>query len=157
MPSTRFIAPCAGDGRLIGYLQEHGHVCEAAMDIHPLDPCIAQMDALEWQSPYRYADFYVIENPPWTRELLHQLIIHCSDQHPTWFLFDLNWLGQLHEKDPLNGRCHLRCRKVVVVGQVKWFEGTNQRSFDHAAWYLFTRDEEYGEPRVYRRRPHRAK
>jgi hypothetical protein len=27
-PGTRFLEPCAGDGRLIGYLQEHGHICE---------------------------------------------------------------------------------------------------------------------------------
>ena len=90
-PRTRFVEPCAGDGRLIGYLQEHGHVCESASDIEPGDPCIKRQDALQWLPSAGYEDQTIITNPPWDRKLLHPLIRRFSGYHPTWLLFDLPW------------------------------------------------------------------
>lgn len=136
-PRTRFLEPCAGDGRMIGYLQEHGHICEGAWDIEPQDGCIRQLDAnyLKTGLPYRSVVF--ITNPPWTRELLHPLIRHFSEQHPTWLLFDADWV---HTKQamPLLPRCQM----IVSAGRIKWLEGDprdkGQSPKDNCAWHLFT-------------------
>jgi hypothetical protein len=137
-PGTRFFEPCAGDGRLIGYLQEHGHVCFGAWDIEPLDPCIKQADALNLISSHGYDERFYITNSPWERELLHRLIVHLSGQHPTWLLFDADWM---HTKQaiPYLPFCH----RIVSVGRVRWLEGTDEDQgsdgMDNAAWYFFTR------------------
>ncbi len=133
---TRFIEPCAGDGRLIGYLQEHGHICVGAMDIEPQDPCIEQMDARHFRAKVSYHDRVFITNPPWGRVLLHDLIISLSAAHPTWLLFDADWAFTLQARRYLR-----RCRKIVTVGRLKWEEGTDQTGKDNSAWYFFTRDD----------------
>ena len=138
-PCTRFFEPCAGDGRLIGYLQEHGHICFGAWDIEPGDPCIKRGDALNIISSHDYMERVFITNSPWERTLLHRLIIHLSGQHPTWLLFDADWK---HTKQaiPFLPYCH----RVVSVGRVRWLEGTDadqgSDGKDNAAWYFFTRD-----------------
>lgn len=136
---THFLEPCAGDGRLIGYLQEHGHVCHGAWDIEPQDPCIRKQDARTIWTGEEYAAFKFITNPPWTRNLLHPLIQSLILVHPTWLLFDADWV---HTKQawPLLPFCKL----VVSAGRIKWLEGTEadkgHTPMDNCAWYLFTRE-----------------
>ncbi len=131
--STRFIEPCAGDGRLAGYLQEHGHVCDAAMDIEPGDPCIMRMDALYWRSPWRYEERTLITNPPWSRPLMHPMIQQFSTMHPTWLLIDMNWANTRQAAPYLK-----RCRKIVVIGRVKWIEDSKHQGKEDCGWFLFT-------------------
>jgi hypothetical protein len=136
-PGTRFIEPCAGDGRLIGYLQEHGHVCEGAWDIEPQDECIRQLDARYLVTGVDRHKLKIITNPPWTRALLHPLIVHFAGQHDTWLLFDADW-AHTQQANP-----YLRfCEKVVSVGRVRWLEGQESDRGndpkDNCAWYLFT-------------------
>jgi hypothetical protein len=133
-PRTRFIEPCAGDGRLIGYLQEHGHICEAAFDIAPQDRCIITADASRLrETTIAYGDLYYITNPPWKRELLHELIVVLSSDHPTWLLFDADWVHTKQARPFLK-----RCRRIVSVGRLKWEEDSKHQGKDNAAWYLFT-------------------
>lgn len=140
-PRTRFIEPCAGDGRLIGYLQEHGHICEAAYDIVPLDPCIARANSLLLHSAADYGERVFITNPPWDRRVLHQLIIHLSNQHPTWLLFDADWMHTLQARRYLR-----RCRRIVAIGRLKWEEDSDNSGKDNSAWYLFTVNEGHFPP-----------
>lgn len=132
---THFYEPCAGDGRLIGYLQEHGHICEGASDLVPQDPCILPVDALHITSSLPYDHLRFITNPPWSRPILHPLILHLSRLHPTWLLFDADWA---HTKQ---ARPYLEwCEIVVSIGRVKWEPDSKHQGKDNAAWYLFTKD-----------------
>lgn len=130
-PGTVFREPCAASGLLVDHLTAAGHFCDLASDIKPLRADVVKGNAIKavlgpgqvW-----------ITNPPWTRTLLHRLIVYLSNQGPTWLLFDADWAhtAQALEFKP-------RLRKVVAIGRVRWiFPGSKTPGFDNAAWYLFT-------------------
>jgi len=138
---TRFVEPCAGDGRLITHLEDEGHICVDAWDIKPQGPGIRTQDATTHRS--RHEDYCYITNPPWGRPLLHKMIENLSDQAPTWFLFDADWM---HTEQKIVAKKHgvmdatqlmKRCVKIVSVGRVKWIEGSKSVGKDNCAWYLF--------------------
>lgn len=130
--STRYIEPCAGDGAIVRHLQSHGHVCVEAIDIDPRADFISHGDATTLR--ISNADCF-ITNPPWTRELLHPIIMNLSAQFPTWLLFDADWA---HTKQAVP---YMRfCRKIVSVGRVKWIPDSPFSGKDNCAWYLFTAD-----------------
>jgi hypothetical protein len=126
---SRFCEPCAGDGRLIDHLTSAGHVCASAWDIEPRRDDIAQKDALEWV--IGNIDCF-ITNPPWAREILHPLIDHLSIEHPTWLLFDADWM---HTRQSAPFMPYLR--KIVSVGRVKWIPDSPFTGKDNCCWYLF--------------------
>lgn len=128
--NTRFVEPCAGDGVLVDQLVAAGHDCVFASDISPGRSDIVQADVFEevWSN----LDCF-ITNPMWTRALLHPLIIHLSDQAPTWLLFDANWA--FSQQARIFSR---RCRKIVAGARVKWIENSEWDAKDDLAWYLFT-------------------
>lgn len=128
-PRTRFCEPCAGDGRLARMLEDAGHRCVGQWDIQPLASGIERYDARTRRHPQ--ARVY-ITNPPWTREVLHELIPWLSDHRPTWFLMDANWAFTKQAR-PFRDRCV----KIVAVGRLKWFPDTPHASKDDSAWYLF--------------------
>lgn len=128
-PDTRFVEPCAGNGALIDHLTAAGHVCARAWDIEPQREDIDRQDALE--RLVGNIDCF-ITNPPWNRAVLHPLIVHLSDQHPTWLLFDADWIHTRQAAPFLP-----RLRKVVSVGRVKWIEGSKFTGKDNCAWHLF--------------------
>lgn len=125
---ARYAEPMAGRGALIEMLRPH-ITCAWASDLKPMAEGIAQGDALE--CVIGDADMF-ITNPPWTRAILHKLIVHLSDQAPTWFLFDSDWLntGQA-------GAFMERCRKVVHIGRLIWIPETTNAGFTSCSWYLF--------------------
>jgi hypothetical protein len=125
-PAVRFIEPCAGDGRLVGHLERHGHLCVDAFDIAPQSEHIRQADALKmWPT----SGDMVITNFPWRRDMLHPLMEHWRRLMPTWTLLDANWLFT-KQAAPL-----LRyVSDVVVVGRVKWIEGSKQTGKDDSIW-----------------------
>lgn len=133
-PGTRFIEPCAGDGRLVRHLTVAGHRCVWSADIRPLSVFVRRgHDALTASFPPADA---IITNPPWSRHLLHPMIHRFRQHAPTWLLFDADWLhtAQAHEFAPF-------CTHVVSVGRVRWIEETTMDGKDNAAWYRFIRDE----------------
>lgn len=87
---STFIEPCAGDGRLIRHLERHGHRCTYACDIEPQTEGIEQRDVLFFGGRYPSAD-YIITNPPWERDVLHEMIKTFERERPTWLLFDADW------------------------------------------------------------------
>lgn len=131
LPGTRFVEPCAGDGALIDHLTTAGHVCARAWDIDPQRSDIEREDALEKLAGN--LDCF-ITNPPWNRKILHPLIVHLSDQAPTWLLFDSDW-SHTRQAAPFMPRL----RRIVSVGRVKWIPGSPFTGKDNCAWHLFDR------------------
>lgn len=128
-PHSRFIEPCAGNGQLIDHLQRAGHRCVGAFDTEPRRADIKANDARGIANVS--ADFF-ITNPPWTRELLHPIIVNLSRQLPTWLLFDADWAHtrQAAPYLPL-------LWKIVSVGRVKWIPDSPFTGKDNCCWYLF--------------------
>ena len=123
-----FAEPCAGDGRLIGHIEELTSLSGYWMtDIEPHADFIGNGDAL---TDKIVGCDICITNPPWDRKILHPLIDNLSNQLPTWLLFDADWM---HTKQ---SRPYLQyLHKVVSVGRIKWFG--NMTGKDNCAWYLF--------------------
>jgi len=124
----RFCEPCAGDGRLVKYLEAAGHRCKAAWDIEPRGEGIEKHDART-----KKADFdCFITNPPWDRKILHPIIENLSAQSPTWLLFDADWMHTKQSAPYMKW-----CSKIVSVGRVKWIPDSKMTGKDNCAWYLF--------------------
>jgi hypothetical protein len=138
-PTTKFCEPCAGDGALIDYLRSAGHVCAVARDIEPRRDDIERKDALTTLTGN--VDCF-ITNPPWDRKVLHPLIVHLSDQAPTWLLFDADWI---HTRQAMPFLARLR--RIVSVGRVKWIPESKMTGKDNCAWHLF--DEPSNQPATF--------
>jgi hypothetical protein len=133
------VEPCAGDGALVDHLTAAGHICAAAWDIEPKRADIERHDALTRLVGNLHC---FITNPPWDRKVLHPLIVHLSDQAPTWLLFDADWAHTRQAAPYLN-----RLRKIVSVGRVKWIPDSPFTGKDNCAWHLF--DRPAAEPAVF--------
>lgn len=129
--NVTFCEPCAGDGDLVNHLQAHGHQCVAAYDAAP-ETSYPRMDATLLERTHLKGADYIITNPPWTRELLHSMIVRFSDLAPTWLLFDADWLFTKQASPYLD-----RCTAIVAVGRVKWIPGSKNTGKDNCAWYRF--------------------
>lgn len=128
-PESYFVEPCAGRGALIEHLEDAGHSLIMAYDIEPRSPRVHRHDVFGVEN--FGAELY-ITNPPWARSILHPLIIHLSDQAPTWLLFDAAWAFTKQSRPFMN-----RCRKIVAIGRIRWIPGTKMTGKDDCAWYLF--------------------
>lgn len=125
-----FDEPCAGCGQLADALKNFGGVPLSLFDIEPRRRDVRQLDA------FNIADTgaqYIITNPPWTRELLHPLILHLCQLAPTWLLLDAGWAFTKRAAPYMD-----HCRKVVAVGRLRWIPGSPHTGKDDCAWYLFT-------------------
>ena len=134
-----YIEPCAGNGDLVRGLAAYESVAhdgkftpilEYASDIAG-SPLYLEMDAFDIGDVSADLDFF-ITNPPWSRDVLHPLIIHLCAMAPTWLLFDADWM---HTKQA--GPYLKYCRKIVSVGRVKWIADSPHTGKDNACWYLF--------------------
>lgn len=132
---TKFAEPCAGAGDLIVSLEGLGHECWWSSDIG-VSP-YAQMDALDL-TEFEVSDCdMIITNPPWSRPLLHKMIIHFSRLRPTWLLFDADWA---HTRQSA-AYMHL-CTDIVSIGRLIWIPGTTMTGKDNCAFYRFALDKE---------------
>ena len=130
-----FIEPCAGDGRMVDFFVENGHICKDYFDIDPQRDDIKIKDAFDYPIQLYQDCDYIITNPPWTRKILHPMIDLFSSVRPTWLLFDANWLFT-KQAYPYLRYCH----KVVSIGRLKWIEDSLYSSKDDSAWYLFDKN-----------------
>lgn len=129
---TRFIEPCAGKGDLADHLVNAGHTFCGLYDLKPRRGDIVRANALTHDYGRLAPGTVFITNPPWTRELLHPIIINLAGQGKTWLLFDSDWAYTVQ------ARPYLRfCRSIVSVGRVQWIPGTENTGKENAAWYLF--------------------
>lgn len=137
--SFTYAEPCAGDGRLCRHIDEltnSGAILTLASDIEPRDEGIEAINALDLQVPSNTE--FIITNPPWGRlkkhdYIMHKLIVHFSNQRPTWLLFDSDWV---HTEQSAS-YVHERLVKIVSVGRVKWIEDSAGTGKDNCAWHLF--------------------
>ena len=120
---STFAEPCCGEGRLVTQLEGFGLRC-----VHQTD-LIDGTDALSVQLPQCDA---IITNPPWTREVLHEMILHFHKQAPTWLLFDADWAHTKQAAPFLP-----QCSHIIAVGRLKWIEDSASCGKDNAAWYRF--------------------
>lgn len=134
-PRTRFIEPCAGPRKLISTLGAYLHDCVSYSDAHQYYDDDVILDATT--TTYNVDNSIFITNPPWTREILHKIIVNLSNQAPTWLLFDADWLFTKQATPFLP-----RLRKVVAIGRVKWIEGSKNTGKDNCCWYLFDKPNE---------------
>lgn len=125
----RFAEPCAGTGILADQLVSDGHICIWASDVEPKRDDIHENDATTCGAGE--IDMF-ITNPPWTRPILHEIIVNLSNQRPTWLLFDADWMHTKQSAPYMN-----RLRKVVSVGRLRWIPDTKMDGKDNCAWYLF--------------------
>lgn len=124
--ATRFIEPCAGDGRLARHLSQHGHHCVDAFDIEPKSPEVRQADALICAP---VAADMVITNFPWSRGLLHPLLTRWRVLMPTWTVLDANWMFTAQAAPFL-----AYVSDVIAIGRLKWIEGTQHTGKDDVVW-----------------------
>lgn len=117
--------PCCGEGHLIAWLVNYGFRCTHASDLR------LGRNALDVVCPDP-----VITNPPWTREILHNLILHWLGTVPfCWLVFDADWAYTKQSKHLLR-----YCSDVLAVGRVKWIENSKHQAMDSCAWYRFSLD-----------------
>ena len=128
--------PCAGDGALIEALNLYQIPCVYKNDIEPKHKEIKKQDAFDLD---KCAGDCFVTNPPWTRGLLHPLIIHLSNLAPTWLLFDADWMHTKQAEEYLS-----RCEKIISVGRLKWIADSDHAGKDNCAWYLFGNQPEVG-------------
>jgi hypothetical protein len=126
---TYYIEPCAGDGALVWALQDAGHCCIGMFDVESPITNVRTADARE--HTYDWTECF-ITNPPWSRDVLHPIILNLSKQAPTWLLFDADWM---HTRQSAPFMPFLR--KIVSVGRVKWIPDSPFTGKDNCCWYLF--------------------
>jgi hypothetical protein len=135
LPKEKFYycEPCAGDGRLLNYLDKYtSGKWVSCYDIEPKQPYICQKDTIALSEKDVHNSDYIITNPPWSRNILHPMIFNFRNIRPTWLLFDLDWAATHQAQSYLKF-----CEKIVVVGRLKWIENSPHTSKDNCAWYLF--------------------
>lgn len=125
-----FDEPCAGAGLLADSLTKAGGQRGLLCDIAPRRRDVMPQDAMSLSQTKAQ---YIITNPPWTRELLHPLILHLCQLAPTWLLLDAGWAFTKRAGPYMD-----HCRKVVAVGRLRWIPGSPHTGKDDCAWYLFT-------------------
>lgn len=119
-----FAEPCCGGGDLVRHLEGYGLECVYESDIQH------GVDALHVN--YFGAVDAIITNPPWTREILHPMILHFQKQAPTWLLFDAAWIYTKQSAPFID-----QCSHIVAVGRVKWIEGSKHTGKDDCSWHRF--------------------
>lgn len=125
---------CAGGGALIKLLDSYRPDlrCAYACDIKPTAAAIEKKNALHVTPADLAGAKVIITNPPWDRDLLHQLIPHFTRLAPTWLLFDADWMHTVQSVPHMP-----YCRRIVSVGRVRWFQETETSGKDNCAWYQF--------------------
>lgn len=130
LDGVRFYAePCRGEGRLEKALNDAGLICLWSSDITDTDP---SFNALHLTKGHLESIDAIITNPPWSRPILHQMILHFQRIAPTWLLFDADWAHTKQAAPFLP-----QCTHIVSVGRLRWIEGTSQTGKDNCAWYRF--------------------
>ena len=119
-----FAEPCCGDGALVRHLESFGLTCVYASDIRD------GLDALALES-YGTIDA-IITNPPYTRDLMHRLIVHFQRIATTWLLLESDWASTKQAAPFMPS-----CSDIVAIGRVKWIEDSRFTGKDNHAWYRF--------------------
>lgn len=133
-PGQKFWEPCAAALDLVDQIEAFGPQCVIASDIAPDDERVFKVDALgvSRQDLETTGATHIITNPPWTRSILHAMIVHFAAMRPTWLLFDSDWVftAQAVPFLPMLVR-------IVAVGRLRFIPNTTMSGKDNCSWYLF--------------------
>lgn len=147
---VKYVECCAGPMELIiGLAQLRPDVqCVAAYDAVGWHRDVTLRDAtLPWTDEELNGADMFITNPPWTRKLMHAIIVALiSTGRPVWLLFDADWAYTQQAIPYLQ-----YCSKIVSIGRLKWFKNTKHDPMDNAAWYCFELSPETPTPLFYGR------
>ncbi len=141
---TKFIEPCCGKGDLVKHLEHFGVQCVYCSDLY--NTTVSSGVSVDAQyTLYDTVDAdYFITNPPWTREILHPIIINLAKQLPTWLLIDADWAHTKQAAPYMQ-----LCSKIVSIGRLKWIPDSKYSGKDNCAWYLFDEFSTYKEPTIF--------
>jgi len=136
LPYSSFFEPCAGDGRLVKWLEETLKLqCFGATDIEPQNGTVIQLDANNLtQDHVEYCDL-IITNPPFAWNMLKPLLDKFISLRPTLLLLPADFM---HNKRM--GSYMEICESIISIGRVKWIEGSKTAGVDNYAWYLFDKE-----------------
>jgi len=123
--SKRFAEPCSGEGDLVRHLEFFGLKCIYEGDMHTGKNALAR-------DSYGRGKYTIITNPPHTRKLMHELILHFQQIAPTWLLIDFDWVANLQATPYLP-----KCSDIVIIGRVKWIEGSKFTGKENYMWARF--------------------
>lgn len=154
-PGIKFVEPCAGDGRLCGWLADAGHKCTMACDVDPgnmsvrmtitsatrvTETVIHVMDARKLEiTDIPPGTTHAITNPPWplpggqgapTVPIIERLL---RLNLVVWVLLPADFMHNGYASRLLNEHG----AKIVSIGRVKWFPGTEHDAMDNCCWYQF--------------------
>ena len=147
---TAFCEPCAGDGRLVGHLEQEGLECVYQSDIEPQNKDIRKQDAFSIEEQDLLGVDHVITNPPWDRKFLHPFLQKFLDMNKNCILlFDADWV---HTKQARTSGLIEFLDKIVSCGRVKWIEDSPHTSKDNVAWHFFSKSQKGTAPRFYGRK-----
>lgn len=122
-----FAEPCFGKGDLAGHLESFGLRCVYYGDI------ATGQDARQLTRRDCNGAHAIVTNPPHTRALMHELIEHfLTLARPAWLLIDLDWVANLQAEPYLP-----KCSDVVIIGRVKWIEGSPHTGKENYMWARF--------------------
>lgn len=132
--NLKYCEPCAGAYDLVNNLQQlrPDIECKYAFDIFPQHNNIIQKSALFIKDEDIGDIDCFITNPPFKWEMFEPIAEHLISLRPTWFLIPADYM---HNKRM--SKLMERCKLVVSVGRIKWFEGSKATSTDNFCWYLF--------------------
>jgi hypothetical protein len=146
MGVTEFAEPCCGEGDLIRHLEDAGRL-----------KCTEYGDIATGQNALHHGRFNVevITNPPLrrpedkprTKRLLIDLIDHFLKTAPAfWLLLHGDWAFDVKAAGYME-----KCSHIVVVGRVKWINGSPSSGMENFAWLRFS-DSHEGDPVFLNRR-----
>lgn len=121
-----FAEPCCGERYLVHDLINAGLECLWESDIEE------GIDALTLTDWHLNGVDAIISNPPWSRPILHDMILHFQSLAPTWLLYDADWAHTKQCKPFM-----AKCSHIVSVGRLIWMPGTKMTGKDNCAWYRF--------------------
>jgi hypothetical protein len=137
-----FAEPCAGEGDLVRHLESYDLKCAYEGDISYGKDALAR-------NIYDGNCDAIITNPPYTRALMHQLILHFAGISPTWLLIDADWVTSLQAVPYLKF-----CSDIVVIGRLRWIPNSPFTAKDSSCWYRFD-SKHHGYTRIHNDRERR--
>lgn len=130
-----YAEPCSGSGDLVNMIYKDRPDIECWYDCD-ISWEIGGKDALTLTTEDIKGCDLIITNPPWSRNILHPLIIHLVSLYkPVWLLFDADWMHTKQSSEIMKNFC----THVVSVGRLKWIPDTNMSGKDNACWYRFSK------------------
>lgn len=140
-----FCEPCAGDGRLVGHLEElfDAH-CFLPMDVEPNADWVMEGDAnILSSSDMQYCEM-IVTNPPFTWSVLKPLMEKFISLAPTLLLLPADFMHNKRMAPFLKD-----CVWIKSIRRVKWIEGSKATGVDNYCWYLFDKNKPSDQPTAF--------